>query len=67
MITRVQSGEATLHVEVEGPEDGAPLLLSNSLGTTLEMWSPQNQSFARTPRVPRYDTQGPGRARVPSF
>jgi 3-oxoadipate enol-lactonase len=65
MITRVQNGEATLHVEVEGPEDGAPLLLSNSLGTTLEMWSPQIAALVQTHRVARYDTRGHGRSNVP--
>ena len=27
-----------IHVEVEGPQNGSVLMLSNSLGTNLHMW-----------------------------
>jgi 3-oxoadipate enol-lactonase len=45
---------------------GAPvLLLSNSLGTALEMWDPQIPAFAERFRVLRYDMRGHGRSPVP--
>ena len=28
-----------IHVEVQGPQDSPVLMLSNSLGTNLHMWS----------------------------
>ncbi|MBK6350842.1 MAG: 3-oxoadipate enol-lactonase [Proteobacteria bacterium] len=54
-----------LHARIDGP-DGAPwLVLSNSLGATLEMWQPQVAAFSRDFRVLRYDTRGHGGSAVP--
>jgi len=54
-----------LRARIDGP-DGAPwLVLSNSLGATLEMWEPQVAAFSREFRVLRYDTRGHGRSAVP--
>ena len=54
-----------LHARIDGP-DGAPwLVLSNSLGATLEMWEPQVAAFSREFRVLRYDTRGHGKSAVP--
>ncbi len=54
-----------LHARIDGP-DGAPwLVLSNSLGATLEMWEPQVAAFSREFRVLRYDTRGHGGSTVP--
>lgn len=55
----------TLHYELAGPADAPVLVLSNSLGTTLDMWDPQIDALARTFRVLRYDTRGHGRSDVP--
>jgi 3-oxoadipate enol-lactonase len=41
------------------------VVLSNSLGTTLEMWEPQADVLAREHRVLRYDMRGHGRSPVP--
>jgi 3-oxoadipate enol-lactonase len=49
----------------DGPEGGPVLLLSNSLGTTHEMWEPQLEDFTRHFRVLRYDRRGHGRSSVP--
>lgn len=55
--------DASIHYRLDGP-GGAPLLaLSNSLGTTMEMWEPQLQAFAAHFRVLRYDTRGHGESR----
>ncbi len=57
-----------VHHEVTGPahlQDAPVLVLSNSLGTTLEMWDPQMAALAERFRVVRYDTRGHGRSPVP--
>jgi len=54
-----------LHYRLDGPADRPCLVLSNSLGCTLEMWEPQVAPFSREYRVLRYDTRGHGRSGVP--
>lgn len=51
---------------ISGPDDAPVIVLSNSLGTTLDMWSPQLDAFARQYRVVRYDTRGHGASVAPS-
>lgn len=53
------------HHRVTGPEDAPVLVLSNSLGTTLNMWDPQARALARTFRLVRYDTRGHGGSEIP--
>ena len=52
------------HYRFDGPPDAPVLVLSNSLGTDLTMWSPQVEHFARRFRVLRYDTRGHGASAV---
>lgn len=47
-------------VAVDGDIHAPALILSNSLGTTLEMWEPQVAELAKTHRLIRYDTRGHG-------
>src|SRR5882724_12837987 len=54
-----------IHVEVEGSERAPVLMLSNSLGTNLQMWDPQVDAFTRHFRLVRYDRRGHGRSGVP--
>ena len=54
-----------LHYEIEGREDAPVLVLSNSLGTTLEMWAPQMPALLQHFRVLRHDARGHGRSDVP--
>jgi len=54
-----------VHHTFAGPEDAGVVVLSNSLGTTLEMWEPQAGVLARDRRVLRYDMRGHGRSPVP--
>ena len=56
---------ARLHHQVEGPEDAPALVLSNSLGTTLEMWDDQAPALAERFRLVRFDSRGHGRSEVP--
>ena len=53
------------HSVVSGVEDGPPLLLLNSLGTTTEMWVPQLPLLERFCRVIRMDTRGHGESDAP--
>jgi 3-oxoadipate enol-lactonase len=53
-----------LHARMDGPEGAPVLLLSNSLGTALEVWDGQMDAFTRSFRVLRYDTRGHGRSPV---
>jgi 3-oxoadipate enol-lactonase len=46
--------------------DGSPwLVMSNSLGTRLEMWEPQMPALLKQYRVLRYDSRGHGESSVP--
>ncbi len=53
------------HHLISGPEDAPPLVLSNSLGATLDMWDPQHDALAKRFRVIRYDTRGHGGSDLP--
>ncbi|GLH77961.1 3-oxoadipate enol-lactonase [Bradyrhizobium sp. SSBR45G] len=53
-----------LNVTVEGRDGGPTLMLSNSLGSTLQMWEPQMRAFTQVFRVIRYDRRGHGKSQV---
>lgn len=55
---------SSVHYRIDGDDALPPLLLSNSLGTSLEMWEPQMRDFAARFRVVRYDSRGHGRSEV---
>lgn len=59
-ISILQTPAGAFRVAIDGPEGAPVLVLSNSLGTTLEMWDAQAARFARDWRVLRYDTRGHG-------
>lgn len=52
------------HVRIDGPPDGAVLLVSNSLSSDLSMWDDQVPAWSRTRRVVRFDGRGHGRSVV---
>src|SRR3954464_5735632 len=54
-----------LYHRFDGPEGAPVLVLSNSLGTSLEMWDPQMSAFSDRFRVLRYDTRGHPGSPVP--
>jgi 3-oxoadipate enol-lactonase len=53
-----------LHHRFDGPDDAPVLVLSNSIGTTLELWDAQVPAFAGPFRLLRYDQLGHGRSEV---
>ena len=34
------TGDVRLHYRVDGPDDGAPVVFANSLGTDMRLWDP---------------------------
>lgn len=55
-----------IHYRLDGPERAPVLALSNSLGTSLGMWSEQMDALAQHFRVLRYDTRGHGNSEAPA-
>lgn len=62
---RAGSGAARLNYRVDGPDAGPWIVLSNSLGATLDMWAPQMKLLTGAYRVLRYDTRGHGGSNAP--
>jgi len=54
-----------LYYEISGQQDGPPILLSNSLASTLHMWDPQMPAFEAHYKVIRYDSRGHGKSAAP--
>ena len=54
-----------IYYELSGPVDAPVVMLSNSLGTRLEMWDPQMPALTERYRVLRYDSRGHGRSGAP--
>ena len=51
----------TINARVDGPPDGDPVLLSNSLSSALGMWDAQAEALVGAGyRVVRYDSRGHG-------
>ena len=66
MVGSVGSDSGRLHYRVDGPDEAPPVLLINSLGTTLDLWSAQAAAWSPRFRVIRYDTRGHGQSGVPA-
>lgn len=65
MIETTRSGNVEIRFAVDGREDAPPLLLLNSLGTSMEMWGPQIPLWAGSRRLVRLDNRGHGLSSVP--
>jgi 3-oxoadipate enol-lactonase len=65
MPTIKTSDGIAIHYQIDGREDGPPLVISNSLGINLNMWEWQMAEAARTFRVVRYDQRGHGGSEAP--
>lgn len=59
------SDGCAIHYRIDGDEGLPRLMLSNSLGTTHEMWDLQMPELIRHFRVLRYDNRGHGASDVP--
>src|SRR5690349_1030893 len=62
----VQRDGCRLNYVVEGDPRSPALLLSNSLGSTHELWAPQVEGLGSRFRLIRYDTRGHGSSSVPA-
>lgn len=56
--------DARIRYEISGSKQAPTILLSNSLGTSLEMWDSQMPILSREFRVLRYDMRGHGQSSV---
>lgn len=54
-----------IEYRLDGPEQAPLLVLSNSLGTTYDMWEPQREAFCEHFRVLRYNQRGHGNTPAP--
>jgi 3-oxoadipate enol-lactonase len=61
----IDAAGCLLNVSVEGRDGGPTLMLSNSLGSTMQMWEPQMRALTQVFRVIRYDHRGHGKSGVP--
>jgi len=59
------SDAVQVHYREDGPPDGPPLLMINSLGADLSMWEPQVAALSAGHRMIRYDARGHGLSPVP--
>src|SRR3984885_10279702 len=59
-----QISGARFHYRLDGAADAPAIVLSNSLGTNLNMWDAQIPAFAQRFRVLRYDSRGHGLSEV---
>src|ERR1700685_2884376 len=63
-MPKVEVNGARLYYTLSGAEEGPVLMMSNSLGTTLEMWQPQMAALWSCFRILRYDMRGHGKSDV---
>jgi len=65
-MPEVRVNDARIAWQAEGPTSGPVLMLSNSLGTSMNLWAPQIATLSRHFRIVRYDTRGHGRSTAPA-
>ncbi|MEO1292049.1 MAG: 3-oxoadipate enol-lactonase [Pseudomonadota bacterium] len=60
LFNSVERDGIALHWRSDGPEDGAPVLFANSLGTDMRVWDPLLPYLPAGLRVIRFDKPGHG-------
>lgn len=65
-MATIERASCRLRYEIDGNPAGLPVLFSNSLGTTCELWRPQLEALSPRFRIIRYDTRGHGSSGVPA-
>ncbi len=58
-------GDVALHYRIDGPEDGAPVVFVNSLGTDMRLWDPILPLLPDGLRILRFDKRGHGLSSCP--
>jgi 3-oxoadipate enol-lactonase len=66
MHMKVEANGLQVNYELTGKEGAPVVVLSHSLGTSLEMWNPQIAALEQHYRVLRYDTRGHGDSGAPA-
>lgn len=61
----LDAGDVRIHYALSGREDGALLLMGNSIGSSMRMWDKVLPALETKYRVLRYDTRGHGASSVP--
>ncbi|WP_299547194.1 3-oxoadipate enol-lactonase [uncultured Tateyamaria sp.] len=59
-------GDVRLHYRIDGPDDGAPVVFVNSLGTDMRLWDPILPLLPDGLRILRFDKRGHGLSTCPS-
>lgn len=62
----IKHDRLSLHFDMDGRADAPHLILSNALGTSLEVWAPQMPILRDYFRLTRYDSRGHGRSGIAS-
>ncbi len=64
-LAEVNGTRISLRVDAAPGEHAPWLVLSNSLGADVSMWTPNVEAFVKHYRVLRYDTRGHGHSDAP--
>ena len=65
-MPHIEANGVRLHYRLDGPTERPVLVLSHSVGTSLQMWRPQIEALKSRVRILRYDTRGHGSSGVPA-
>ncbi|KIN75772.1 3-oxoadipate enol-lactonase [Sulfitobacter mediterraneus] len=66
MMKMFDTGDVRLHYRVDGPDDGAPVVFANSLGTDMRLWDPILPMLPKGLRIIRFDKRGHGLSSCPA-
>ena len=64
MKKQIVANQIKIAYQIDGPEQGPAVIMSNSLMSSLEMWDQTISALTDRYRVVRYDTRGHGQSQV---